>query len=71
VALLAASGTLFYMNYTTNRLPNKVFLVQGYRVAHYGAALLSIIQAITNLVIGVSSLEIAPEHMKLNKDLFT
>ena len=52
-------------------MPNKIFLVQGYRIAHYGAALLSIIQAILNIVIGVSSLAIAPEHMKLNKDMFT
>jgi hypothetical protein len=52
-------------------LPNKIFHVQGYRIAHYGGAILSIIQVITNLVIGVSSLEIAPEHMKLNKDMFT
>ena len=71
MALLAASGTLFYLTNTTYRLPNKIFHVQGYRIAHYGGAILSIIQVITNLAIGVSSLEIAPEHMKLNKDMFT
>ena len=44
--------------------------MQGYRLAHFIGAGLCFTQTFCNLVVGFSNLDVAPDHLKLNKELF-